>query len=57
VTGDTPTIPVSRDEVIALYVFAMEGGDFDRAALWADTLLRRNDPAEKSDAEEEAADG
>jgi hypothetical protein len=48
--GDTPTIEATRDEVIILYVFAVEQGDLDRAALWASTLLRSNDPVEPVDA-------
>jgi hypothetical protein len=43
-------ISVTADEIESLYARAIEEGDLDRAEVWANALLRLNDPAEPVDA-------
>jgi hypothetical protein len=43
-------IAVTAAEIEGLYARAIEEGDLDRAELWANALLRLNDPAEPVDA-------
>jgi hypothetical protein len=43
-------IAVTAEEIEVLYARAIEEGDLDRAEVWANALLRLNDPVEPVDA-------
>jgi hypothetical protein len=43
-------IQVTAEEIEGLYARAVDEGDLDRAEVWANALLRLNDPAEPVDA-------